>query len=555
MPRLPGVKMSYYLGVDVGTASTRAALVSSDGTVIQFAVEPIEIQHPQPGFYEQSSDDIWRAVIKTVQEVMKCSGLVPSQVKGIGFDATCSMVALGADFEPVSCSTSGDSRYNIIMWMDHRAEKEAAMINSTKHGVLRYVGGSISLEMQPPKLLWLKKNLPDQWKKMAHLFDLPDFLTWRASGSLSRSVCSLVCKWGYEVQGPQLHGWSDDFLHTVGLEELIENDHSRIGSVVQYPGEPCGSGLSRQAACELGLLAGTPVGTSQVDAYAGGMACLACVPADVSILLPPVTSRLALICGTSTCHMVVSHDAVYVPGVWGPYHSAMIPGLWSNEGGQSATGKLIDFIVEGHAAFETAQSKAKEEGKHVFEYLNTLLETAAAQEGVPLSRLSKDLHVFPDFHGNRSPLADPSMRGMVCGLTLSSREEDLARLYLATVQGLAYGAKHIVDEMNSNGHDIQILYMCGGLRKNSLFVQTHADALDLPVILPDAEESVLLGAAILGARASGNFVHIQDAMLAMGGSGQVVKPQDSEKRYHEKKHSVYMKMLSDQKTYTSLMTE
>ncbi|KAL8561721.1 hypothetical protein ACOMHN_026005 [Nucella lapillus] len=546
--------MAYYIGVDVGSASTRAALVSRDGSVIQTAVEPIEILHPQPGFYEQSSDDIWRAVITTVTKVMKSSGLAASQVKGIGFDATCSMVALDTNFQPVSCSTAGDSRYNIVMWMDHRAEKEAAMINSTKHRVLRYVGGAISLEMQPPKLLWLKKNLPEQWRKMAHLFDLPDFLTWRATGSLSRSLCSLVCKWGYEAQGPDQHGWSDDFLRTVGLEELTENDHSRIGSVAQFPGKPCGLGLSSLAASQLGLVAGIPVGTSLVDAYAGGLACLACVPDD-GAPLPPLTARLALICGTSTCHMVVSHDPVFVPGVWGPCYSAMIPGLWTSEGGQSATGKLIDFVVEGHSAFSAVKSNAEKQGMHVYEYLNTLLEKIASREGVPPSQLTKDLHVFPDFHGNRSPLADPSMKGMVCGLTLSDREEDLACLYLATIQALTYETQYILEDMNGNGHRIEILYMCGGLRKNSLFVQTHADALGLPVILPDAKESVLLGAAILGAHASGDFTHIQDAMLAMGGGGRVVKPQPSEKRYHEKKHAIYMKMLSDQKTYANLMNE
>ncbi|XP_070195843.1 FGGY carbohydrate kinase domain-containing protein-like isoform X2 [Littorina saxatilis] len=544
----------YYIGVDVGTGSARAALVSTDGSTVQTTVEPIQILNPQPSFYEQSSDDIWRAVVVVVNAVVKKSGVAPSEVKGLGFDATCSLVALDADYQPVSC-TPTEKCHNIVMWMDHRAEKEAARINTTQHSVLRYVGGTMSLEMQPPKLLWLKEQLPEQWKKMSHLFDLPDFLTWRATGSFTRSLCSLVCKWGYEAKGADEHGWNDDFLQRIGLEELIENKYSRIGSKALTPGEACGSGLSSQAAKELGLLPNTAVGTSLIDAHAGAVACLACVPADLPCPLPPVTSRLALICGTSTCHMVVSKDPVSVPGVWGPYYSAIVPGLWCNEGGQSATGKLIDFIVESHAAYASAKENAKQKKVHLYQYLNTVLEDKAAGQSIPVCQLTSDLHVYPDFHGNRSPLADPSMKGMVSGLTLSSTEENLALLYLATVQALTYGTRHILDEMNRNGHKIEILYLCGGLRKNSLFVQTHADALGVPVILPDAQETVLLGAAILGARASGNFSDIQSAMLAMGGGGKVVLPQTSHRQYHEKKHAVYMKMLSDQRAYASIMRD
>ncbi|KAK7501510.1 hypothetical protein BaRGS_00007314 [Batillaria attramentaria] len=545
--------MTHYIGVDVGTASVRAALVTERGEIVQTAVEPIQIWNPQPGFYEQSSDDIWKAVTITVNSVVRKSGVAASQVKGIGFDATCSLVALDVDFNPASCSLSGQKECNVVMWMDHRAEKQAARINATKHSVLRQVGGTMSLEMQPPKLLWLKENIPKQWRTMEHLFDLPDFLTWRATNSLTRSLCSLVCKWGYEVQGAEKHGWNDDFLTTIGLQELTENNHARMGNQTQQPGEPCGAGLTVQAASDLGLVPGTPVGTSLIDAHAGGVACLACVPTGLSSTLPPITSRLALICGTSTCHMAVSREPVFVPGVWGPYFSAMIPGLWGNEGGQSTTGKLIDFVVENHSAYAATRAKADESGVHLYEYLNNLLENQAKQAGTSVSQLTSDLHVYPDFHGNRSPLADPTMKGMICGLSLSATSDDLALLYLATVQALAYGTKHIISEMNHHGHSIQILYLCGGLRKNKLFVQSHADALGLPVILPDAHESVLLGSAVLGARASGNFSNIQDAMLAMGGSGLVVMPRETEQRYHEKKYQVYQKMLTDQRAYRELM--
>ena len=109
-----------------------------------------------------------------------------SQIKGIGFDATCSLVVLGANHEPISVSPTGNDQQNIIMWMDHRAAQETETINKTQHSVLKFVGGKVSLEMQLPKLLWLKTNSPQAWSKAKAFFDLPDYLTWRATGSEAR---------------------------------------------------------------------------------------------------------------------------------------------------------------------------------------------------------------------------------------------------------------------------------------------------------------------------------------------------------------------------------
>lgn len=117
-----------------------------------------------------------------------CSGLEnPSQVLGIGFDATCSLVAINDTGQPVTVSISKDPQRNIVLWQDHRAVAEASEINTTRHPVLSFVGGCISPEMQPPKLLWLKRNLrEDCWEKATHFLDLADYLTYRATSSTVR---------------------------------------------------------------------------------------------------------------------------------------------------------------------------------------------------------------------------------------------------------------------------------------------------------------------------------------------------------------------------------
>lgn len=277
----------------------------------------------------------------------------PDKVKGIGFDATCSLVALSSDLSPLTVSTTGLRDQNIILWMDHRAKKEAAFINSTEHPMLKYVGGGVSLEMQMPKLIWLKNNLPETWNKAKYLFDLPDFLTWKATGSDSRSLCSVVCKWNYEANGTNSQ-WNKDFLSQIGLAELLDNDAAKIGGQVYPPGHPCGGGLSESAALQLGLLPGTPVGTSIIDAHAGG---LGMIGVSAGIVSRDFDTRLSLICGTSTCHMAVSQSSIFVPGVWGPYFSAMVPGMWLNEAGQSASGILIEHVINSHPASQAIKEK------------------------------------------------------------------------------------------------------------------------------------------------------------------------------------------------------
>ena len=181
--------MSYYIGIDVGTGSARAGIFSNNGEMKGSAAYEITMFRPQADFVEQSSNNIWESCCKAVKDAMSKAGLKPEQIKGIGFDATCSLVALDNDDKPVTVSPTGEDNQNIIVWMDHRAIEQANRINATKHKVLQYVGGIISPEMESPKLLWLKENLPQTWNRTTRFFDLPDYLVYRATGQDVRSLC------------------------------------------------------------------------------------------------------------------------------------------------------------------------------------------------------------------------------------------------------------------------------------------------------------------------------------------------------------------------------
>ncbi len=237
------------------------------------ATQPIKLWRPAPDFAEHSSDDIWAACGRAVRGALKMARVKPAAIAGIGFDATCSLVVLDAQDRPVSVSPTGRAAQNVIVWMDHRAIPQAGLINRTRHPVLRYVGGVISPEMQTPKLLWLKKNLPATWRRAARFLDLPDYLTYRATGDDTRSLCTTVCKWTY-LGHRKNGGWDASYFKRIGLGDLATEKFqphrhahrarrwaSRWSDARPHRARREGTRPARRH---------SPVGVAIIDAHAGG---------------------------------------------------------------------------------------------------------------------------------------------------------------------------------------------------------------------------------------------------------------------------------------------
>ena len=507
-----------FIGVDVGTSSARAGVFDEAGTLLATARNPITLWHEAGSVVEQSSSEIWAACAASVRAAMREAAIPPSAVKGVGFDATCSLVVLNAAGEPLTVSASGDNRRNVIVWMDHRAVAETRLVNETRDDVLRYVGGSVSPEMEIPKLLWLKRHLPSTFRAAGHFFDLSDYLSFRATGSTARSICTLGCKWNYLAHDRR---WSDSYFDRIGLGDLASDGYARIGNEIAVPGAPLGAGLSEAAAHDFGLLAGTPVGASLIDAHAGGVGTIG--GGDSSGARVDVCRRLAYIMGTSACIMATTSEPRFVPGVWGPYYSAMVPGFWLNEGGQSAAGAAIDHLVRSHAAHNEAAATANDDGVEILEYLERRILSRSASPG-QAALLARDLHVFPEFLGKRSPFADPDSRAIVAGLDLDADIGSMERLFVAGLCGLAYGLADVVDAFRNHGIDSDLMVIAGGAGRSALVRQIMADTTGLRIAVPATQEPVLLGAAMLGAVAGGSYGSIGEAMAAMSAIGCLSEP-------------------------------
>lgn len=512
-----------FLGIDVGTGSARAGLFDTSGVMLASAKRDIAMWREQGDVVEQSSDDIWMAVCAATRQAMADAGVQGTQVAGIGFDATCSLVVLGAEGAPLSISPSGDPARNIIVWMDHRAAAQARRINATGHDVLRYVGGVISPEMETPKLLWLRENMPQTYDAAWQFMDLADFLTWRASGDLARSACTVTCKWTYLAHENR---WDAGYFHQIGLGDLADDDFARIGQRVVAPGTRLGQGLTAQAAADLGLVAGTPVAAGLIDAHAGGIG-------TVGIGGGPLTN-LGYVFGTSSCTMTSTAQPVFVPGVWGPYFDAMVPGLWLNEGGQSAAGAAIDQLLSMHPATPEARDAAGAAGVA----LPVWLADRAAASADPLA-LAGGVHVVPEFLGNRAPFADPQARAVIAGLGMDRDLDSLTALYVAGLFGVGYGLRQIIAAQDKAGAPVDQVVISGGAGSHDFVRQMLADACGRPVVAVSAPEPVLLGAAVLGAVAAGAHDSLQSAMAAMTAQAEAWQPHPAQKQAHDARFAAF----------------
>ncbi|RUY73564.1 FGGY-family carbohydrate kinase, partial [Mesorhizobium sp. M7A.F.Ca.CA.001.05.1.1] len=335
--------------------------------------------------------------------------------------------------------------------------------------------------------------------------------------------CTLTAKWTYLAH--EEAGWRRDFFALVGLGDLFEHGNlpEKASPVGAYIGQ-----LTAQAAAELGLSEKCRVGAGVIDAYAGALGVLGGFAGDQQ----DIGRHLALIAGTSSCVMAMSPDPQPFAGVWGPYYGAALPRLWLSEGGQSATGALLDHIIRWHGA-------GGEPDAAMHAKIARRVAELRATEG---DNLAARLHVLPDFHGNRSPLADPHAVGVVSGLTLDSSFDSLCKLYWRTAVGIALGVRHVLEALNENGYLIDTLHVTGGHTKNPLLMELYADATGCTVIEPLADEAVLLGTGMIAATAAGLFPDLNAACLAMqqGGRKRASNPKSSGR--FDRDYKVFLEM-------------
>jgi FGGY-family pentulose kinase len=516
--------------VDVGTGSARAGIFDRSGRLLGRAESSIDTRHPAPGHAEQDSEQIWRAAVAAVRKARAAAGVAAEEVRGIAFDATCSLVVRDREDAPLAVSSDGENRWDTLLWLDHRAETEAAECTATGHPVVARDGGVISPELQIPKLMWLKRHLPHGWSRAGRILDLTDFLAWRASGTPERSVCALACKWSYQTHLDR--PWPSDYHAALGLEDLLRR--ARLPDQAVAVGTDLGP-LTPQAAQDLGLVPGCRVGAGLIDAHAGALGSLAGRPGSLD--------ALALIAGTSNCVMSLAPETPTRRGIWGPHKDAILPGHWSSEGGQSASGALLDHVcrIWGGGAEPSPDLHAR---------ICARIEELIAHDGW---NLAAELHVLPDFAGNRTPFADPGTRGAVSGLGLDTSFDGLCRLYWRSAVGIALGLRQIVGLLADAPRSRPDLYLSGGHARSSILRRLYATATGCRVVILPGTDAVLLGTAMAAAAGVGLYSSLAAAAQAMRQPEEAHLPDPEGRAAMDRDYAVFLTMQRHRRELEGLM--
>jgi FGGY-family pentulose kinase len=492
------------LGLDVGTQSLRAAIVDLEGRTLSYATAPVDTVYPHPAWAEQDPRQWWQAACAAVGKALDGSGRSAADIAGIGLDCTACTV--------LACDDSGAPLRPALLWMDQRSHREAEDISATGDRALRYVSGRVSPEWMLPKALWLKRNERATYDRATRIVECTDWFMHELSGQWTLSLNHVAAKWNYARPDG---GWPVEMMRQVGLDDLSAKWPESI--------VPLGKGdatLSRLAAEALGLKPGTPVAQGGIDAYLGMIGLGATGAGDVAVIV-----------GSSTCHLAQSSLPILGSGAAGCYPDATIEGLFTLEAGQTATGSILDWYRRHFAGREEAEAERR--GVSVYQILDD--EAAAVPPG------AEGVLVRDDWQGNRSPYKNPLARGAMTGLTLSHGPGHIFRaLYEAT----ACGTRQILEDASSHGLEVRRVLVGGGGAKSSLWLQIHADVLQRPIHLTRDGESCALGSAMAAAVRAGLVADFAEAGRTMVAIEKVIEPSTNHRALYDEVFERYVALYT-----------
>ncbi|BBH22705.1 ribulokinase [Paenibacillus baekrokdamisoli] len=501
----------YAIGVDYGTESGRAVLVRlADGAEIAEHVTPyrhgvIDEKLPETGlklehdWALQHPADYIEVLEQSVPAVMKESGIDPNEVIGLGIDFTaCTMLPIDKSGQPLCFNPSFIENPHswVKLWKHHAAQDEANLVNDIAaqrgEAFLPRYGGKISSEWMLAKAWQILNEAPDIYESADKFVEAADWVVGQMTGNIVRNSCTA----GYKSVWHKKDGYpSRDFFKALDpkLEELAE---TKLRGAVMQLGTKAGE-LTADMASRMGLAAGIAIAVGNIDAHAA-------VPA-VGVVTP---GKLVMAMGTSICHLLLGAEEKQVEGMCGVVEDGIIPGYFGYEAGQSAVGDIFAWYVD-EAVPAYVVKAAEQEGIHVHEWLEKQAsELNAGESGV----LALDW-----WNGNRSVLVDTNLTGLIIGVTLLTKPQEI---YRALLEATAFGTRKIVEAFHSNGVEVNELYACGGLpQKNRLLMQIYADVTNREIKVAASKQTPALGAAMFGAVAAGaskgGYDNIVDAAASM----------------------------------------
>jgi L-ribulokinase len=526
--------VSCTIGVDFGTESARALLVDvADGRelatatmayphgVIDAALPETDVALP-PHWALQHPGDYLACLSATVRDVVRSAGVDPRAVIGLGIDFTaCTILPAKADGTPLCLAPEWHHRPHawVKLWKHHAAQPQADRLNALARrqgrDFLDRYGGKISSEWFFPKVMQILDEDPAVYAAADRILEAQDWVVWQLVGHEARSLTVA----GYKAIHAE-DGYPDrDFLAALhpGLADVVQ---TRMAEVLLAPGARAGT-LSEHGAALTGLDRSTCVAVANMDAHVSVPACRVTEP-----------GRMAMVMGTSICHLLLGEELRVVEGMCGVVRDGVIPGWWGYEAGQASVGDMFGWFVR-HCVPGDYAERARAAGLDLHAYLE--------REAARLAVGEAGMIALDWWNGNRSTLVDVELTGALIGATIATRPEEIYRTLLESV---AFGTRVIVDAFETAGVGVDSLVGCGGLpRKSPLLMQMMADVTERQVYVAASDQAPALGAAMYAAVAAGGHGSIEEASAAMAHLDErVFRPDAGRAATHSRLYSDYRRL-------------
>lgn len=495
----------YFMGIDMGTGSVRAAIFDEKGNNMAYDVQDYESIFPRNGWAEQDDKGWWEALKKAIPNAIHKSGVNPEEIISVACDGTSSTTIL--------LDKDGNTVRTPILWMDVRAVTEAASISELGKDcdAIKLYRSGVPAESLIPKCMWVKKHEPENWAKTETIFELTSWAHWKLSGRKTTNMSVAAFRWLYDDKNG---GFPQDLYEAIGLEDIVD----KFPKDVLKTGTPIGH-VSEEAAKELGMSTKTMVVEGTLDA----VACMV----GVGSVNP---GGMALIAGTSSCLFGLSETDFHKLGVNGTYPNLLYDGTSLVEGGQAASGGILTWFKNNLIQKEWVE-EAKERNMNIFDLITEKAEK--------IPKGCEGLVMIDYFQGNRAPYSDSAARGMFWGLSLGTTTAHIAR---AVYEGVAYGANHCIVTMREAGYDVKEIYACGGIAESDFWMQMHSDIIGVPMYTTKESQSAgCLGNCMIGAVGCGIYKNLQEAAEHMV---QIDKEYKPDAKSHEE-YQFYMDCYVD----------
>lgn len=499
------MKDTYIIGLDFGTRSMRALLVDlQSGEELGYK----EVQYPHgvmenslpdgtklpPDWALQHPEDYLFALTETVPELLREFDVRGESVLGLGVDFTASTVMpLNSDFVPLCLLPEFHSNPHayVKLWKSHSARAYAKQITEIarqrKEPWLKRCSSKVSPELCIPKLLQIAVEAPEVFRQTEYFMEAGDYVTSLLTGTLVRSENIA----GFKTCRSKSEGYpSEEFLNALHPDFGTKALKMLRGKFL--PAGASAGKVTREFAEKLGLSENTVVTTAVIDAHAA-------LPSTGSIC----ENDMLIILGTSGCHISLSQKYREREGIFGIVEDGLVEGFYCYESGQTGMGDHFEWLQRTCITKEIEES-AKAKGLRVLDYLAELASKKAVGE--------TGLLCLDWFNGNRSVLNDSDLSGMILGLTLNTKAEDI---YRALVEALAFGSRKILENYEEAGIPVGNLFATGSMAKSDFVMQTFSDVFGKEIRIVASQNGAALGSAIFAASASGGMT-LEEAAKKIG---------------------------------------